>query len=494
PEGHIDLFVYDGELSHQMAFGELVNNMEEVIRRTKEGITLMAVDGETFGHHKKFGELGLAYLIEHHPNLKTLEEIYDSAEPEGEGQVVEFTSWSCSHGVERWRSDCGCSTGGMPHWHQRWRAPLREALERLRSEVKRRLKELSEDSFQDPREALFDFVEVLMGGPTEEYLKRHAKRELTQSEQRELLKHLYAYKYVSYAFSSDGWFFADISGIEAVKNLLFAKRSLDLLEDRRLEEEFLETLREAPSNLPSYRDGLGVWQELVLPQVVSRESLATSLVVLHLSEVVPQEGRLGKHRYRVEGTGPWKVYLKDAETQEETEQVEELKTFTTEGLPQPLLSWLLNSWSLDYLKEELDSARKCEFLLENLLSYARGRTFEAGELVLSRVEAYFKLQLYLLLRDGAPAGEIREVLQRAERLELHLQDEKLKFWLERYIAQKVRTSLSQEEVRQLALLVKDYNRRLTDMGRMVDLWELQSWAWEHRESLSRETLELLGFA
>ncbi len=495
PEGHIDIFVYDGELSHGIAFGDLINHMDEVIRiaSARKGLTLIAVDGETFGHHKKFGEMGLAYLVENYPNMKTIEEVYKTMHPEGETEIWEFTSWSCAHGVERWRSDCGCSTGGLPGWHQKWRGPMREALEMVRSEVRERLFIVLEKYTKDPQSALFDFADILLGGSKEEYLQKKAKRPLSKKERVELFKHLYAYKYISYAFSSDGWFFADISGIEAVKNLLFAKKAIDLIGNEELEERFLRVLSEAPSNLQTYGNGLGVWQSLVLPQRVSKERLVSSITVLELSDVIPQEGILGNFYYKVEGFEPWKVYIKDMETEEEFEALEELREFNLVHVPQPFLSWLLDKWAFAYLEGDVSFTESYELLLENLLFHAQGRYFEAGILIEDKVKAYLRLKLYLLLKRLVPIDEIKKVLEKAESLNLDIRDGHVKFWIERYISRKILTGLSEGEAKDIADFVKDYNREVGKYDLMVNLWELQNWAWENRGKLSQEILSLLDF-
>ncbi|MDW8095756.1 MAG: DUF3536 domain-containing protein [Aquificaceae bacterium] len=494
PEGWIDVFVYDGELSHGIAFGELIKDMEGVIKRTlsRKGITLIAVDGETFGHHKKFGELGLAYLVENHPNIKTLEELYQTMKPEGDGEIVEFTSWSCAHGVERWRSNCGCSTGGMPEWHQNWRAPLREALEMLRSRLKERLFRVLESRTHDPQETLFDFVHVIMEGSKEEYFEKHFREKLTQEDRKFVLKHLYAYKYMNYAFSSDGWFFADISGIEAVKNLLFAKKAMDILGDTSLEKAFIKKLEEAPSNLITYGNGAGVWRELVLPNSVPVDRIITSIALLELSDVIPQEGTLGKYHYRVEGFEPWKVYLIDTETEEIWEKAESLRDTQIDTIPQPMLSWLLNQWALDYLEKEVAFTESYQLSLENLLMQSKGSFFEAGELIKSKVQAYLRAKLYLLLKSLSPVEDIRKIFEQADSLNIHLRDHTVKFWLERYIGEFLRKEPMEEEVKAILLFVRDYNKTVGRIELMVDSWELQNWAWERRDSLSPEIKKLFA--
>ncbi len=495
PEGHIDIFVYDGELSHGVAFGDLINKAEEIIRRTKDrkGLTLIAIDGETFGHHKKFGEMGLAYLIENHPNITTLERVYESMHPEGETEINEFTSWSCAHGVERWRSDCGCTTGGAIGWHQKWRKPLREALERVREQVKERLFDTLEQYTYDPKEALFDFVEVIMGQSKEEYFKKHLKKAISQEERIKVLKLLYAYKYISYAFSSDGWFFGDISGIEAVKNLLFAKRAIDLLGDEKVEKRFLDILSLAPSNVQSYGNGLGVWQKLVLPQRISKESLITSIVLLELSNHIPEEGVLGKFYYKVEGFEPWRVFLRDLETEEEFEGIDDLKSFEGSKIPQPLLDMLINQWAMEYFEREIEFVESYERLFENLLTYAHGESFESDSLLRLRVSTYLRIKLYILLKKLASLESIREVFNQALSFGTEIWDERLKFWFEEYISKRIISGISEEEGREIALFVKEYNRHVGKFELMVNLWELQNWAWENRDNLSEETLRLLDF-
>lgn len=496
PEGHMDVFVYDGELSHGIAFGELINNMEEVIRRVgaKKGLSLIAVDGETFGHHKKFGEMGLAYFFENYPKIKTLEDVRHSMHPEGEAEIVELTSWSCAHGVERWRSNCGCSTGGEHGWHQMWRGAMREALEFVRSGVKERLFRVLERHTKDPQRALFDFADLLTGGSKEEYLWANAKRGLKEEERRELFRHLYAYKYISYAFSSDGWFFADISGIEAVKNLLFAKKAIDLIGDRKMETRFASMLARAPSNVQLYKNGLGVWENLVLPQAVSGADLITSITALELSDVIPREGAIGKFYYRVEGFEPWKVYIRDTETEEEYEGLEELKEFNTSRVPQPLLKWLLDHWAMGYLEEDVSATGSYETLFEDLLGYPEAGPFESQHLIKQRAENHFKLKLYLLIKNLAPLEELERLLKKADSLGINLRDDSVKFWMEGYINRKILQGMGEEEARDMASFVRSYNGIVGRYELMISLWELQNWAWERRDRLTPEFLKLLEFA
>ena len=489
PEGHIDLFIYDGGLSHEFAFGQALNDVRQVIERTKRGFFLVAVDGETFGHHKKFGEMGLAYLLENHPFSRTLEELYGSLKPEGEGGVVELTSWSCVHGVERWRSDCGCSAGGMPGWHQGWRAPLREALEFLRTRVKERLFPTLEKLLKYPQRALFDFVYLIIGAlDREEFLKEHAKRELSTEEKERLFSLLNAYKYSHLSFSSDGWFFAELSGLETVKNLLFAKRAIDLLQERSVEEEFLRMLSDAPSNLQAYGNGLGVWQKLVLPQVYDEKTIAQSLIVLNLAGLLEEEGRLGSLSYRIEGFERWRVYLFDEQRGKAFEFLLDLRDFDLLMVPQPFLSRLLSVWFSEYAEGMLRYTKDKELLLERLWRLAKDAPFDLKGELEEELKDHLRISLYIALKRGEGFGEVAKVLEKAQELGINLMDTMLKFWLERYIEDKVRQGLKEEEALLIAKTIRELNRWVGRYELMVDLWALKNWLWDNRDRVKNPEL------
>jgi alpha-amylase/alpha-mannosidase (GH57 family) len=291
------VFVYDGKLSHGVSFGELLVSAEKLhqLMKNKEPPVVIATDGETFGHHKKFGELALAYLFKKYPDdFTNLEDYYRAQKPKQRGELVLYTSWSCVHGIERWRSNCGCSAGGLPGWHQDWRKPLRKGLEILRRMVKEKAYSTLEKYLREPELALLDYVDVILENYSqsakENFLRKHAKRPLSAKETVEVFRSLSAIKYMHLAFSSDGCFFADISGIETVKNLLFAKRAIDLLELEDGEMVLKEYLQQAPSNVLAYGNGLGVWEKLVKPQVYEPKTIAKTAVVLHLSEKKPLGG------------------------------------------------------------------------------------------------------------------------------------------------------------------------------------------------------------
>ena len=493
-EGHIDIFVYDGELSHGVAFGELLSDAKHLLEliNSRKDITLIAVDGETFGHHKKFGEMGLAYMFIHSPNFTTLEAIYKEKLPKLSTEINFNTSWSCAHGIERWRSDCGCSSGGMEGWHQKWRKPLREGLEAVRSRIKEIVYNQLEEYFFDVHSALLGFIDVILGGSKDEYFAKYAKKRLSKEERIKALKLLNAVKYVQLSFSSDGWFFAEISGIETVNNLLFAKRAIDLVEDPLSEKMLLRYLEYAPSNIQAYGNGLGVWKNLVLPKVYSPQDISKCALVMHLSELKDSTDSLGKWHFQViqENT----VRLLDTETEEEFIFEEQLKDFSTESLPSLYAKEVFEKWAMDYIKEESEFLKDYEFLLEDLVQHSKSLKFHTAQHIRERLTLFLKSQLLILLKEDAPFEKIKNVLNKAEALSLDIKDEYLARELSLYIKRSV-PKASEEELLELLEFVRNYNLSVNRYELYIDVWEVQNLVWERRQDIKdRRIFELLNLS
>ena len=240
----IALFVYDGPISHDVAFGSLLKDAsawaERLLAPGKRGherrLVAVATDGETYGHHHKFGEVALAWV------LRELERRRDARvenfaaflarhRPEQEVKLVAPTSWSCAHGVERWRADCGCRMAPERPTQQRWRAPLREALDWLAGELHARFEQEGGALFADPWAARDAYG-------TDRTADGRA-RELLEMERNALRM-----------FTSCGWFFDDIAGIETIQILRYAARAIELAgaDAPRLEAGVLERLARAQSN------------------------------------------------------------------------------------------------------------------------------------------------------------------------------------------------------------------------------------------------------
>ena len=282
----IDVFFYDGPLSREIAFDGLLQDGNALARRLIESIgppddhprlAHVATDGETYGHHHRHGEMALAAALEVIDRdagavLTNYSQFLAMAPPSRRVWIVENTSWSCAHGVERWRADCGCHTGREPTGHQRWRAPLRAALDWLRDELIPPFETLGADLFDDPWGARDDYISVLLGAEDDEVLARHARGGLGPQDRTTAIGLLEIQEHAMLMYTSCGWFFDDISGLESVFVLRHAGRVCELAREflgMDLEPELLARLEAAPSNLEGV-NGRVVYEQEVSPFVGSR--------------------------------------------------------------------------------------------------------------------------------------------------------------------------------------------------------------------------------
>lgn len=317
----IVVFFYDGHIARDLAFGDALSSADRLIRRIEGGfdaarrhpeILTIAFDGETLGHHKKGGDEALAAAVRRLSRRADLEivnlaQALERIPAEWEAEILEGSSWSCAHGVERWRSDCGCHVGGEPGWHQAWRAPLRAALEELRE----RLAEVYEREMAalvpDPWLARDRYVEVVLDPSRREaadFLRREAGRPLTREEQVKALRLLELQRQSLLMFTSCGWFFAEVSGLETVQVMKYAARAIQLARDAagvELEPAFESALALAPSNRPDVRDGRRAYERLVRPSVVTLDGVAAHLAISSTVLPTPAEGDVFCYRYRLEG-------------------------------------------------------------------------------------------------------------------------------------------------------------------------------------------------
>ncbi|MBI4358809.1 MAG: DUF3536 domain-containing protein [Candidatus Omnitrophica bacterium] len=241
----------------------------------------VATDGETFGHHKAFGERALAYLLEVKVpkrgfHLVNFGEFLVDHPPRyavrlNEGEDGEGTSWSCAHGVKRWKEHCGCQAGGPPGWKQHWRKPLRKTLDWLRDELAVIYQMYGSHYLKNVWRARNDYIDLILDQSDEakwHFFARHAKQVLSDQEVAFCLKLLEMQKYAMLMYTSCGWFFNDISGIETIQILQYAARAIELTREATetsLEEEFLYYLSKARSNVREFKDGRGVYEKLVKP-------------------------------------------------------------------------------------------------------------------------------------------------------------------------------------------------------------------------------------
>ena len=303
PSGRaIAVFFYDGPISRAVAFEGLLSRGERFAgrilgafsdARTGPQLVHIATDGETYGHHHRFGDMALAFAlhyIESHglARLTNYGEYLERHPPTREAKLYENTSWSCAHGVGRWRSDCGCNTGAHPGWSQSWRAPLRESLDWLRDALAPRYEEMASAYLHDPWAARDDYIDVVLdrsSNSIERFFAKHAVRPLTGDAQVDCLKLLELQRHAMLMFTSCGWFFDDLAGIEAVQVLQYAGRAVQLgqqLFGDHVEAQFLARLEQARSNVPEQGDGRRIYDAYVTPAKVDWERIGAHFAVSSL--------------------------------------------------------------------------------------------------------------------------------------------------------------------------------------------------------------------
>lgn len=305
PSGReITLFFYDGEVAQEVAFQRLLTSGENFVHRVRSRFSSdrgdpqlvhIATDGETYGHHHRFGEMALAYFInvimkDGSARLINYGEFLSLYPPEAEVEIVERSSWSCVHGVERWRSDCGCRLSGDTEIHQRWRKPLREALNYLKQELDAIFERESNALFKDPWKALEEYITILLNRKNNrvlEFLAEHGIEGLEDEHKSRAIKLLEMQRHGQLMFTSCAWFFDDISGLETVQILKFAARAAQLAEKNfgaSLEGDVLRILETAPSNYPKYHDGRTVWEKEIRNSVVDLERVRAHYAISSILE------------------------------------------------------------------------------------------------------------------------------------------------------------------------------------------------------------------
>ena len=312
----IAVFFYDGPRSRAIAFEGLLNSGEGFATRLVGGfrdreaaqLAHVATDGESYGHHHRFGEMALSYAL-HFIEERGLAKITNYGEflanfpPECEAQIAENTSWSCSHGVERWRSDCGCN-GGKPY-NQRWRTPLRLGLDELRDALEPLVAGVGTQWFQDPAKARDAYIEVMLDSSKQEgFLGAQQAHPLSEEEKISALKLMELERHAQLMYTSCGWFFDDISGIETVQIIAYAARVLEYAEDlfgaegAALEERFIKRLAEAESNLPTEGTGATIYLKKGRALRVGLEQVAAHYALSSVFSNYPDEVHMFAHTVR----------------------------------------------------------------------------------------------------------------------------------------------------------------------------------------------------
>jgi len=298
--GSIAVFFYDGPVSRAIAFERLLQSGDGFAARLANAfdphrhgpqLVHVATDGETYGHHHRYGDMALAYALqklEQTPDVKLTNYGAYLAEnpPQYEVQIAERTSWSCAHGIERWRSNCGCNTGSHPGWTQGWRGPLRDALDWLAVHLADVFEHTGGELFRDPWAARDAYIECILDrGPDafERLFARHGAGTLDATQRTRALELLEMQRHALLMYTSCGWFFDEVSGIETIQIIRYAARGIQLAEKVggvSLQAKFLERLAQAASNLPDHCDASFVYRRWV--DVVDLDKLVAHYAVSSL--------------------------------------------------------------------------------------------------------------------------------------------------------------------------------------------------------------------
>ena len=313
PSGRsIVVFFYDRIISQAVAFQKLLISGERFAqrlmsafsdRRNRDQLVNIATDGETYGHHHPRGEMALAYALQHIDRNKLARltnygEFLETHPPTHEVQIYEKSSWSCPHGVARWMSNCGCNSGGRPGWNQNWRAPLREALDWLRDRLAPLYEAKAGELLKDPWRARDDYISVILDrshSNVENFLSQHAARALTETDKTTAVKLLELQRHAMLMYTSCGWFFDELSGIETVQVIQYAGRAVQLAGEVfnvDLEPTFLDLLAKARSNIPEHVDGRVIYNKFVKPAMIDWKKVVAHYAVSSMFEKYSEHTRV----------------------------------------------------------------------------------------------------------------------------------------------------------------------------------------------------------
>ncbi|MGA2169960.1 MAG: DUF3536 domain-containing protein [Terracidiphilus sp.] len=309
----IAVFFYNDPASRAIAFEGLLNSGEHFAARLKGGfkdsqqpqLVHVATDGESYGHHHKHGEMALAYALRMLERDKTVKltnygRFLEQFPPEYECEIVDNSSWSCVHGVERWRSNCGCNAG-TPGFNQAWRAPLRQALDELRDAMAPLTEQEGGKLFKDVWAARDGYIEVMLDRGTEkveQFFRAHEGHSLSEAERVQALELMEMQRHAQLMYTSCGWFFDDLAGIETVQIIAYAARVLQLAQQvygaqaEGLEAAFLARLAEAKSNLASAGDGAQIYKECVATMKLGLEQVAAHYAISSVFSSFAEETEL----------------------------------------------------------------------------------------------------------------------------------------------------------------------------------------------------------
>ena len=309
PGKFIDLFFYDGAISKSVAFDELLRDGHKFIKRLEDGISYernypqlvnIATDGESYGHHTKFGDMALSFImsmkVKDSPfTVTNYGEYLEKYRSDWQVELKDVSSWSCCHGVGRWKEDCGCSTGAQPGWNQKWRRPLREAMDYLRDAVTPLFEEYGKQYFKDYIEARNNYIDVILDRSSinvKKFQNDYFLPDLSDADKVKAMKLLEIQRQAMLMYTSCGWFFCEISGIETVQIMKYAARVIQLAKDftdKDFETKYLEILSKAQSNYKEMGNGKDIYERYVRPSIITERQIVSLWAVSSLYQDVEDE-------------------------------------------------------------------------------------------------------------------------------------------------------------------------------------------------------------
>ncbi|MCX8071688.1 MAG: DUF3536 domain-containing protein [Candidatus Binatia bacterium] len=427
----IVIFFYDGPVARGIAFEGWLQNgralAERIIARAltmhENGILHVAADGETYGHHHRFGEMALAAALdsmERDPRvtLTNYAAYLRQVEVRDQVEIRPLTSWSCAHGVERWRAGCSCHAG-HPSWQHEWRAPLREALDWLKGEVDGLFEAQAALYLSDPWEARDGYIHVLLRRTAEQrewFLKQHARRSLTKDEGVRVWQLLELQRHAMLMFTSCGWFFDDPTGLETTQVLTYAARVVQLAAalGSNLWPAFLERLRPIRSNFTQYQDGVDIFERLVRPRMSDLRRVVAHYAMNALFDPPP----VVQEQYVYRFTSKGRVFDTGGTPSFTAGQVEVLDRSTGEEQVLDYVAVHLGGHDFFCVSGAAEPARDTEWR-EHLLRMFRTQPIVdlLGELQLRFVDGRFTLaDMFVSERRRILAQVTGEVLARASRV------------------------------------------------------------------------------
>ncbi len=501
----IVIFFYNGQLSHQVAFGDLLKNGDTFARRLLSESTesadyplvCIATDGETYGHHHKFAEMALSYGIrqiedEKEAFITNFGSYLSERPPNMEVMIKENTSWSCVHGVERWRSDCGCSIPTQEGWTQQWRAPLREAVDFLRYNLIKTFQEYGEDLFISPWDARNHYIDMLLEpGHKDTFVKNNLKHPERTKNIEASLKLLEMQKNAMLMYTSCGWFFDEPSRPETIQILCYSLRAMKLHEEitsNSLLDDFLEILSDGKSNIPEVGSLADMFRERVMPLLIDIKDAALIggfYFSLHPEKSVYKKGNLTIKRQKPHKKTEHhreKLHIEIAPSEKKAiidvvvTNPNNPDAMITIGKKTYTLNDLLSEEREKYLEELINRKTEPLFSIQRRL-YAELKPLfkyfnELPSSAKSILESLLRTVLIDILQRGSCA-ELSDILSILRSASLRLEAEKYEFLFRKFLERNFRMPADKMDIS----IIKEYLGCLEECrepGFSINLWTIQN--------------------